>query len=179
MSVYGVDSGRMSSLTATRKVEVTGGCKRSVSRTTESRYGRALSSSMEGLSLETVCNSDRSFFWTSGQPQRAYRAQVVAVLVVSWPATRNVGTSEKQRGQRETYVRDGVRTGQNLFVRHSLVFWQVCCHICPQEQGQKILSPNGFRSVPLSALSHRRLAPFEQFLSYAIHGPLSGLGLGV
>jgi len=49
---------------------------------------------MVGLSVPTARSCFRSLSWTSGLCVRAKRAHVVAVLVVSWPATMNVGTSE-------------------------------------------------------------------------------------
>jgi hypothetical protein len=81
---------------------------RRVSRTTASRYGRALSSSMVGLSVPTVRSSFRSLVCASRCWVNAKSAQVVAELfkletsfqklgdsdlVVSFPATKNVGTS--------------------------------------------------------------------------------------
>jgi hypothetical protein len=80
LSVTGVLSGIVSSLTATLRVDETGAWRRSVSRVTASRYGRAFSSSMVGSSVETCSSSSRSFLWTSRSLLRAYRAQVVEVL---------------------------------------------------------------------------------------------------
>ena len=53
---------------------------RRVSRTTASRYGRALSSSMVGLSVPTVRSSFRSLVCTSRRWVNAKSAQVVAEL---------------------------------------------------------------------------------------------------
>jgi hypothetical protein len=61
LAVRDVLSGSMSSFTAERTLGETRACMRRVSRTTMSRYGRALSSSIVGLFVSTVRSSSRSF----------------------------------------------------------------------------------------------------------------------
>ena len=108
-SVRGSERGRTSSRMAMRLVRVMGECRRSVSRTIRSRYGRVLSSSIVGRSVGTARSSSRRRRCISGYLQSAYRHQVVAVLVVSFPATRNVGTSA-YTGQLIDARRTGNRT---------------------------------------------------------------------
>jgi hypothetical protein len=61
-------------------VAVTGACTRSVSRTTQSKYGRALSSSMVGRSVDTPCSSSRRRVCATWFCVRASSAHVTAVL---------------------------------------------------------------------------------------------------
>lgn len=81
LSWTGVLRGRISSCTATRLVAGTGAWMRSVSRTTASRYGSALSSSIVGLSVPTARSSSRSFVCALSFCVSAKSAQVVAVLL--------------------------------------------------------------------------------------------------
>ena len=80
LSLIGSLRGKISSWVATRIVDATGGCTRRVSRTTASRYGRALSSSIVGLSVPTERSSFRSLSCASRFWVNAKSAQVVAVL---------------------------------------------------------------------------------------------------
>ena len=78
--MIGSPRGKILSWVATRIVEGTGAWIRRVSRTTASRYGRALSSSMVGLSVPTVRSSFRSLVCASTFWVNAKSAQVVAEL---------------------------------------------------------------------------------------------------
>ena len=90
VSVKGVLSGMTSSFIASRTVLGTGAGRRSVSRTTKSRYASSFSSSMLGFSVGKLYISSRSLFCISGAIAREYKAHAVALLVVSCPATRNL-----------------------------------------------------------------------------------------
>lgn len=83
LSVYGLLRGTTSSLSATRIVAGTGACRRRVSRTTASRYGRSFSSSMVGLSVDTAITSVLSLSCTSLLWVSANSAHVVATLMVT------------------------------------------------------------------------------------------------
>ena len=137
LSTNGVPSGRTSSFTATLIVPATGVCIRNVSRTTESRYDRELSSSMVGLSDWIVKSSSRSLDWTSEWIERAYNAHAVALL--SWRLRSRNHTRERTeytwwfRGQRRgtcwplEYVQFGPLCGRQRDLRartsRSFILW--------------------------------------------------------
>ena len=110
-SVTGVPRGSMLSSTATRTVLGTGACKRRVSRKTMSRYGRALSSSIVGLSVSTVRSSSRSLAWTLRSCVSAKRAHVVPEL--SQVAHKNA-ISEKFRRKSPCGLMSGYKKSGNL-----------------------------------------------------------------
>ena len=82
-STYGALTGSTSSAIATRFESVRGAYRRSVSRTTLSRYSSAFSSSVVGVSVGRENSSSRSLRWMEVSRVMAYRSQVVDVLVVS------------------------------------------------------------------------------------------------
>ena len=70
-------------------------------------YGSASSSSIEGMSVGTERSSLRSLSWMEVFCVRVSRHQVVAGLMVLWPATRKVGTSSKtQKGSYQSLSYD-------------------------------------------------------------------------
>jgi hypothetical protein len=96
--MYGFETGITVSSIAARMVPTTGAYTLKTSRETFSRYGKALSSSIVGL-LGAAFNSSRSVRWTSGACDRAKSVHVTAVEVVSWPATKKVGTSDDKKSR--------------------------------------------------------------------------------
>ncbi len=119
-----------------------------------------MSSSIVGESVETVSSSSRSLRCTRGDWLRAYKAQVVATLVVSWPARRklviqlllaqqprtlffssyvgiSVALDKSENRSIELDRRKGL-TRQHFVVRETLVFRNVGRHIRLDKEREEV-----------------------------------------